>query len=202
FYYETQFHETPLQQTDYKHAYKRKCIAERNWMRAKYRDVKLYGHSRGVTCCMFDYENSEKSVWSGSEDSVLIHWDIKTSKWFRMFNRGHQDEILGIVRRGHLLVSCCGSKVQRLNGEIDSVLRIWDYESGKCIHEITNIGSATEFLVIEEFIVCVVWNEILVWDLNGKLVYKFEAHKYPVMFLKKAKGVIITASYTEIKLWD
>ncbi|XP_038064299.1 CMT1A duplicated region transcript 1 protein-like [Patiria miniata] len=94
----------------------------------------ITGHAGSVKCLYIN--DREGYVLSGSFDTSIRCWDVKSGKPLKIFH-GHQDTILCLDmshdRRDSLVVS----------GGKDKVVKVWNFSTGKCLRTFKHIHQVT-----------------------------------------------------------
>ncbi|XP_022092687.1 CMT1A duplicated region transcript 1 protein-like [Acanthaster planci] len=94
----------------------------------------ITGHAGSIKCLYIN--DREGYVLSGSFDTSIRCWDVKTGKPQRIFH-GHQDTILCLDmshdRKDSLVVS----------GGKDNVVKVWNFSTGKCLRTFKHIHQVT-----------------------------------------------------------
>ncbi len=88
------------------------------------------GHAAGVNS--LDISPNKKMIASGSDDKMIILWDVATAKEIKRF-KGHGWKVTSVQfsNDGKYLLSTCN------NGEI----KLWNIEEGKCMTNIQPMGT-------------------------------------------------------------
>lgn len=88
------------------------------------------GHSAGVNS--LDVSPNKKMIASGSDDKLIILWDVATAKEIKRL-KGHGWKVTSVQfsNDGKYLLSTCN------NGEI----KLWNIEEGKCMTNIQPMGT-------------------------------------------------------------
>ena len=84
----------------------------------------IHGHTGPINSV--DYSADGRFIVSSACDSTIRLWDVKTGKFIRLI--GQHDNEIRLVK-----FSSDGKKVISIGGE-DDLIKIWDVESGKCLH--------------------------------------------------------------------
>eukprot|EP01080_Neovahlkampfia_damariscottae_P007927 gene7927-12395_t len=197
--------ETPPEPTEnYFLKFKQKFILERKWRTENYRQIALEGHKLGVSSCFI--EQDKKSIWTGSYDRNVLHWDMKTGKIMRKLKSGHDNQIIGIqIVDKKYIITCCGSKNYEMK-IITSTIVIWEYLSGFELNRIENIGQVMYFYFQKNFIIGLVlfaekfW--IKIFDLDGNLVYVSELDQFLSCSFQDEKLLYLGYTSGEIEIFD
>jgi nicotinamide mononucleotide adenylyltransferase len=175
FYFKIYFPlETPETSDDWKTEFQEKYSLELKWKNEKFRQISLEGHSDTVTSCFIE----NNTVWTGSSDLKIFHWDIKTGKIMRFFEGYHDNPIIGIeIIDQKYIISCSGSKNYEMNLIYSSIV-IRDYVSGFVLFFNEYIGQVMYFCVHKELIICVVLESevffVKIFNLKLEEIFRLE----------------------------
>jgi len=159
----------------------------------------LVGHTDTVYAVAITAD--EKKVVSGSRDSTVRIWDVKTGECLAVFE-GHSQfvETVCIAPDGKRIVSGSG----------DHTLRIWDIENHRCISILKEHTSSVRSVSISsdgKKFVSGSWDRtIRIWDaVTGKCLGTIEGHTAGIeSVVITANGIHIVSSSNDktIRIWD
>ncbi|KAJ3116869.1 hypothetical protein HK100_000944, partial [Physocladia obscura] len=124
-------------------------------------------------------------LFSCSDDHGVRMWDISTKTVVREFI-GHHDQVqslsisLPVPRSARASVESLGGSPKLVTGSTDKFVKIWDIETGKCLH--TLYGHEDGVMCVASDTLRVVSgshdNKVIVWDLeSGKRIHSMEMER-------------------------
>uniref|UniRef100_A0A915KXB9 F-box domain-containing protein n=1 Tax=Romanomermis culicivorax TaxID=13658 RepID=A0A915KXB9_ROMCU len=171
----------------------------RNWNKGRCVVRTFEGHTQGISCVQFD----EDHIVSGSSDSTIKVWDIRTNNPLAVMNlTGHSATVRCLQLDGNHLAS----------GSSDNTLKVWDlslnnsWSSIACkVTMVGHLNSVRCLQMDDTKIVSGSYDTTLkLWDLNtGQCRSTLRGHDEAVLCLQFDDRKIVSGSADNtIKIWD
>ncbi|KAK2517570.1 hypothetical protein Q9233_013005 [Columba guinea] len=170
----------------------------------------LYGHTSTVRC-MHLHGNR---VVSGSRDATLRLWDIETGQCLHVL-MGHVAAVRCVQYDGHKVVSGAYDYTVKfdgthiVSGSLDTSIRVWDVESGNCLHTLMGHQSLTSGMELRDNILVSgnADSTVKIWDIKtGQCLQTLQGpskHQSAVTCLQFSSKFVVTSSDDgTVKLWD
>ncbi|KRY20950.1 F-box/WD repeat-containing protein 7 [Trichinella patagoniensis] len=197
----------------WKRCYLRHCAVELNWRRGSpIRELFLRGHDEHVITCLQVWNGR---IVSGSDDDTLKVWCTATGKV--MCNPTVASDTTVVVRFQCLLtltghsggvwssqVSEDGSRI--VSGSTDRTVKVWDSETGECIHTLYGHTSTVRCLALKGNILVSGSRDsnLRVWNIDtGECIRVFYGHLAAVRCVQFDGKRVVSGAYDyTIKVWD
>jgi len=151
----------------------------------------FHGH-RAMVCSLVVIG---QTVFSGSNDSTIKAWDIKTGKCIATFH-GHNGSVRSLALAGQTLFS----------GSVDNTIKAWNIKTGECIATFHgHNGWVLSLAVVGETLFSGSYDStIKAWDIKtGKCIATFEGHEDMVNSLAVVGETLFSGSDDNtIKAWN
>jgi len=170
----------------------------------------LEGHTGAVMCVQFDpWQGGEVStsadgsgipyVVSGSRDTSVKVWDLRTQKCVHTLNN-HHDWVRRVAFDNQRIVSC----------SFDCTLKIWDINTGRCMRDLQgHTGSVNCFQYSARTLLLASGSgdgTIKIWDMeSGSCLKTLKGHTDEVICLNfdDEKSRLASGSFDQsVRLWD
>lgn len=176
----------------WKHVYKDRYKVSTNWKYGRFVTKLFKGHTNSVMCLQFD----DQILATGSLDSTVKMWDIKTGQCFRTLS-GH--------RLGIRALQFDDSKL--FSGSLDGTIKIWDWRTGNCLRTLQFSRSAVVSLDFQGNILVAgsADNTIKMWNFHDSSIYTLEAHEDWVNCVKihlPSRTFFSASDDQTTKIWD
>jgi len=199
----------------------------------------LEGHKEKV-CSLIALPNG--NIVSGSSDHTIRTWDSKTGECLDILENendfdlqhltivndkyitpcrdaaikiGKFNQSEPIILPGHIrqiMLLKCTQNAQLVSSANDNTLRIWDTESGECLHTFIHTNAQNRFYwatnvitSIDDIVIASFKFIIKVWRLSTEeLVHGLEGHTDDISSLERISDTIIASSSSDstIRIWD
>jgi len=160
----------------------------------------LQGHNHGVIS--IETFKDRKVIASGSYDKAIRLWDYDGN--CKKVLEGHTGAILHTIALSDNML---------LSSAWDGTLRVWDIDSGKCIHvlKLSEIGSNSrpyiyDIKILKNNIIAVpTYNDVQVWDaIKGERIAILKGHEDLIYSIIELDNNIIASCSPDgtIRVWD
>ncbi len=156
----------------------------------------LEGHTSPVLAVHMDPE--QRYGFSGSEDGMLLLWDLKTGSCIRSW-LGHADAVWAVY------LSPDGDL--GLSGSRDGSIKLWDLRKGQCLQTLMGHRNGIHSLMVTpdgQFLLSGGYdNQLYLWDLNqGDLLLTLTGHCWAAAQLSQSGRYLVSAGYKSLRIWD
>ncbi|ODV59230.1 ubiquitin-binding SDF ubiquitin ligase complex subunit MET30, partial [Ascoidea rubescens DSM 1968] len=189
----TELNNDSLKTRPWKTVYSERFKVERNWRKGIFKIKEFRGHQDGILSLQLNH----KILITGSYDSTVKIWDIKSGKLIRTLI-GHN--------KGVRCLKFDDSKL--ITGSLDSTIKVWNYHLGTCIStyrghtdSILSIDSYKNKIIVSGSADCT----IKVWHVETRICHTLRGHTDFVNCVKihPASNTIFSCSDdTTIRIWD
>eukprot|EP01133_Synstelium_polycarpum_P007577 gene7577-8867_t len=156
----------------------------------------LQEHTAEITCL----EMKRNTILTGSYDSTMIMWDVRTNKKIKTFT-GHSQNVLSIAMGG------VGDSVA-VTASSDTTVRVWDLRTLKCLHVLNGHNDWVNKVIMDGNTLFTGGFDCLIkqWDVNsGVTTRTYAGHSGGINCLSfnSAKNVLVSGSADGyLKTWD
>lgn len=176
----------------WKSVYSERYTLEKNWRKGTHTIKSFIGHTDGITCLQFN----QKHIITGSYDSTIKIWDIRTQECIRTLV-GHTKGIRSLIFDNQKLISC----------GLDTTIKVWNYHTGQCIS--TYRGHEDAVVSVDFHDKTIVSGSadstVKVWHVDSRTCYTLRGHNDWVNCVKihpQSNTVFSASDDTTIKMWD
>ncbi|KAG7221916.1 hypothetical protein INR49_016942 [Caranx melampygus] len=170
----------------------------------------LMGHVAAVRCVQYD----GRRVVSGAYDFMVKVWDPETETCLHTL-QGHTNRVYSLQvssfrdEKDRQTVRTTFDGIHVVSGSLDTSIRVWDVETGNCIHTLTGHQSLTSGMELKDNILVSgnADSTVKIWDIKtGQCLQTLQGphkHQSAVTCLQFNKNFVITSSDDgTVKLWD